>query len=182
MNRSGSQIIKTVAQLDHRSFITHIAKHCGPESFLEVGVREGDSTKAAVEGGWLSLKKLILCDSWGLHHGGTGRGNHGHIENMLIQFTGETEFLDGLSHKMIPGVALNSVDMTHVDADHSTAGALSDLRLVWPRTKKVMVVHDIFMPPVWLAVSTFLSEKKSEIHSIEMSVEDSGTIAVWRAF
>jgi len=167
------------AKLDHRSFITYIAVNSKAESFLEIGVRDGDSTLAALKSGY--LKNLILCDTWGGSHGGTNRGNHSHIEKKLLNYSGKVLYLDGYSKEQIPGkFDLHSIDMTHVDGDHSTSEALIDFQIVWPLTKIVMVVHDIFMPSVWIALSTVISERKREIRSIEVSCEDSGSMAIWR--
>jgi hypothetical protein len=173
-------VITHVAQLKHPNFIDYIASVSVPKTYLEVGVRDGDSVFAALRG-TNSITKLILCDNWGFVHGGTGRGSHDHIAAALkSRYTGEVQYLDGNSGELLPTLQLRAADMSHVDGDHSMEGELSDLRLVWPRTRSVMVVHDIYMPTVWEAVSTFLQETIKHISHTETALGDTGSIAIWR--
>lgn len=173
--------MKCVAQARQPHFIPYIASVAQPKSYLEVGVQDGNSVMAMLRG-WPEVEKLILCDNWGFIHGGTGRGSHDFVAGRLKPiYSGEVQFLDGDSRDTIPTIPLMSVDMSHVDADHSRDGELSDLRLTWPRTNKVMVVHDIFFPEVWDAVSTFVQESLKQIDFTELAFGDTGTIAIWRA-
>ncbi len=168
-------------QRPHRDFLRVLSADVGPQSVLEVGVRDGDSLCAILTGSGV-VHRLALCDTWGATHGGTDRRSHAHIEQMLAArgYGGEVQWLDGPSGELLPTILPPWFDLVHIDGDHSTEGALRDLRLAWPLCAKVLVVHDIFMGQVWTAVSTFLSEQRATIATVQMSAEDSGTLAMWR--
>jgi len=102
-----------------------------PKSYLEIGVREGDSLKAVLFGHSF-ITKLVLCDTWGGKYGGSGRGGHKHIEKFLnnIRYDGEVKFLDGDSKYMIPTLD-DKFDLILVDGDHSYEGAYTDLNNTW---------------------------------------------------
>jgi hypothetical protein len=159
-------------------------------SYIEVGVREGDSF-AAVWDAVPTLGRVALVDTWGPHHGGTGRGSHVHIEDGLIAprmaagtHSAAVEFLDGDSGDMLPGLirAGRSFDVVHIDADHSQAGATRDMVQGWMLTNLVMVVHDLFMPSVAAAIRAFATDDdhRKQIAKMDISLRDSGTIAFWR--
>lgn len=103
-----------------------------PVVYLEVGVNEGRSLAAVLQVCRPSM--LILCDNWGSEFGGTGRGNHDHVEEMLRDYSGSVKWLDGDSHMLLPQLR-ETVDLALVDGDHSAAGALADLQDVWPRLR-----------------------------------------------
>jgi len=116
--------------------LTSLAKYSQPKSYLEIGTREGDSLKSVFIGCY-KIKKLVLCDTWGSAYGGTGKGNHKHIETFLkvIGYDGEVKFLDGDSKYMIP--TLNEkFDLILVDGDHSYKGAYTDLQNTWRLLKE----------------------------------------------
>lgn len=159
------------------------------ESYLEIGVQEGNSLAAVV----LSNKTInvTLCDTWGLAHGGTGRGSHAHIDVMLdtMKHTGLRWYLDGLSAEQLPTLSGKTFDLVHVDGDHSEAGALQDLKLAWLLTKRVMVVHDIFFESVRNAAFMFLDSQRvgptggrtmPEAFRIQLSVSDHGSMIIER--
>ncbi len=150
----------------HREWIGYLAAEHRPESYLEVGVREGESLGAVICVG--SVKRLLLCDTWDRVAGGTGRGSHDHISALLVRqgYSGKVEFLDGRSQITLPahlegGSGYHSAvrppryDLTHVDGGHSYPEALADLRNVWALTEGRMIVHDIAFEPVWKAVVEF---------------------------
>jgi hypothetical protein len=128
-------------------------------SFLEIGVQEGFSL-AAVVGANAYMKKVALCDTWGWVDGGTGRGSHEHIEALLdgLGYRGERIYLTGDSKVTVPTLREATFDLIHVDGDHTEAGAYADLHNVTPLAGRYIVVHDIFMPSVWAAVSRWLKE------------------------
>jgi hypothetical protein len=127
------------------------------KSYLGIGVQEGVCVGRVVAAN-PDMESLVLCDTWGLHHGGTGRGNHAHIEEMLARagYRGRVRFLDGLSQSLVPTLS-ESFDLSYVDGDHSEELALQDLRNAWERTRLAMVVHDTSMPPVAAALKRFMA-------------------------
>lgn len=169
----------------HYDLIAHIASSLGVRSFLEIGVKDGGSFLATVKAA-PQLSKVIACDTWGGVHGGSNRGSHAHIDAALdeLGYRGARIYLDGPSAEMVAEYALtdaSAVDLAHVDGDHSEAGALADLRAVWSLVRRVLVVHDVFMPPVWAAVAQFAGERKDEIGGLEIGVDGTGTAVLWRA-
>ena len=105
-----------------------------PQHYLEVGVREGDSLKIVVEAALSSLQKLVLCDDWGGGYGGTARGSHQHVAELLTSwgYTHEVQWVDGDSHQVLrPAIEGQTFDLILIDGDHSEAGARQDLMDVY---------------------------------------------------
>jgi len=65
-----------------------------PDSYLEIGVREGDSLKALLKGH--HPYNITICDTWGSAYGGTGRGSSKHIVKILeeLEYEGGVNILD----------------------------------------------------------------------------------------
>lgn len=148
--------------------------------YLGVGVQEGGCVRAVVSANPHIL--LTLCDTWGLHHGGTGRGNHDHIDAMLKELgclRGNVYYLDGPSQELIPTLT-KQYDLSYVDGDHSEQAAFEDLINVWARTAGIMVVHDIYMPPVRAAMQRFLDTLDSPPSHISTLSESTGTAVLYR--
>ena len=150
----------------HRETLLHLAAKYQPKSYLEVGVREGESLQQVLNAG--SVERLLLCDTWDRKAGGTGRGSHNHISELLATkgYSGAIEFLDGRSQDTLTALLEASsgyhsavrpprYDLSHVDGGHTYAEALADLRNVWALTECRMVAHDIAFEPVWEAVLEF---------------------------
>lgn len=129
-------------------YLRGVALSQGVRAYLEVGCRDGDSLRQVVANSEC-LSLVTVCDMWGPLYGGTGRGNHDHIDAMLNEFvyTGVREFLDGDSKDTVPRIT-RTYDLVLVDGDHSPAGALADLTNCWPlvATGGQLVFHDICHP------------------------------------
>jgi predicted O-methyltransferase YrrM len=104
-----------------------------PQRYLEIGTREGGSLTAVLRHSVPHPEFLTVCDEWGKNDGGSGRGNHNHIEKVLEEegYEGEKIWLDGSSFDLIPTL-VGAYDLILVDGDHSQEGASTDLRNVWP--------------------------------------------------
>lgn len=150
------------------------------ESYLCVGVQEGNCLKHVLSGSKI-VSKLLLCDTWGSEYGGTNRGNHDHITTLLnkIGYKGKVIFLDGDSIELIPIINDDVYDLSFVDGNHSEEHALSDMVNVWKLTKMVMIVHDIRMVDVWSALTKFLDTVASCVR-VEFTTEWTGTAIVYR--
>lgn len=111
-----------------------ISKAKPPTCYLEIGVREGGSLLAVLEHSVPPPRLLVLCDTWQGVGGGTGRGNHDHISELLEErrFQGEVRFLDGKSQELIPTIEDMWFDLILVDGDHRPGPALEDLENSWP--------------------------------------------------
>jgi hypothetical protein len=130
----------------------HVRQH-NVRHYLEIGTRDGDSLRVVLEEDAGTLESVWLADTWGSEYGGTGRGNHRHIDQLLddFNFDGRRAYLDGNSRDTIPALypeKLNTFDLVLVDGDHSYDGAITDLNNVWPlaRWGGAIVFHDICHP------------------------------------
>lgn len=133
------------------------------DTYLCVGVQEGQCLLHVLRSN-PTIHKLCLCDTWGTDHGGTGRGSHQHIADMLqsLGWIGDVKYLDGDSTKLIPDLPLDDLyDLSYLDGNHDQEYIRCDLENTWPRTLKYMVVHDIRMPVVWGELTLFLDKVKS---------------------
>lgn len=133
-----------------------------PVSYLEVGVREGDSLIRVLK--HARPRRLYLCDDWGRAAGGTGRGSHAHIQALLDERSLNVSpvYLDGDSHVLLREVR-TTFQMITVDGDHSGPGAAQDLRDCWPLLEPngFLFFDDIHHPMhvyLDLELSSFLAE------------------------
>lgn len=126
----------------------YLAIPSGVRSYLEIGCREGGSLRLVVVAN-PSLERVVICDTWGGVYGGTARGSHRHIEDLLasLGYAGQTRFLDGDSTVLIPTLR-ETFDLILVDGDHSEQGAAIDLSnvrgLLAPGGR--ILFHDICHP------------------------------------
>lgn len=160
------------ADLGHYEIIRRFA--AVSSSYLEIGVREGESLRAALESH--SIERLLLCDTWGKTAGGTNRGSHDHISALLdaLGYKRQVEFLDQKS-QLVQWKAMSSWwDLVNIDGGHEYAEALADMNNLWPLTRRAMVVHDISLESVWKAVLKFGSSRTDAI--AHCAFGDQGTI------
>lgn len=118
----------------------------GAESYLEVGVNEGTSLEVVIAE-CPTIKSLTLVDMWGFEYCGTGRGSNAHIAEMLnrLNYMGETRFMDGNSHDILPQLIKEGAkfDLVTIDGDHSYEGGEQDLIDGWQLVRpKGWIVFD----------------------------------------
>ena len=110
----------------------------GSKSYLEVGVNEGTSLEVVIKE-CPTIESVTLVDMWGHDYGGTGRGNHNHIIDLLnrIGYKGQPRFIDGDSHNILPKLIQEgaSFDLVTIDGDHSYEGGEQDLIDGWQLVK-----------------------------------------------
>lgn len=96
-------------------------------AYLEIGVCEGGSLLSCINS--LRPSSVTLVDSWGEEAGGTGRGSHAHIEQLLAAFGygSPVTYLDGDSKLLVPTLPANQFDLALVDGDHNAEPAMADL-------------------------------------------------------
>jgi hypothetical protein len=126
------------------------AKSSVIQRYMEIGVRDGDSLRRVVSNS-ATLGVVYLFDTWGGEYGGTGRGDHSHIDVLLdgLGYEGRRVYRDGDSKKTVPGLTFHDwADLILVDGDHSAEGAAADLANCWPFLVKGgrLVFHDTDHP------------------------------------
>lgn len=142
--------------MSNASLYEYLREHCRSEAvrhYLEIGTREGDSLRVVLEECGHALLSVWVADMWGSDYGGSGRGNHRHIEQLMddFNFDGRRVYLDGNSRDTIPPLMPEKAewfDLVLVDGDHSFEGGMADLENVWPLVKPggAVVFHDISHP------------------------------------
>jgi hypothetical protein len=142
--------------MSNSSLYTYMREHLqrnAVQHYLEIGTREGDSMRVVLEETASSLESAWVADLWGSDFGGTGRGNHQHIEQLFddFNFAGRRVYLDGNSRVTIPALMpekAEAFDLILVDGDHSYEGGMADLVNTWPLLKPggAVLFHDICHP------------------------------------
>lgn len=130
-----------------------------PRRYLEIGVKDGDSLLCILHPG---LEEVVLCDTWTDMYGGSAKGSHEHISDLLSDYPCTVTFLDGESQETIPKHMQGNLcffDLALVDGDHSYEGCKSDLENCADLLKigGYIVVDDI-MHPAHLHLDECVSE------------------------
>jgi Methyltransferase domain len=125
-----------------------------PRSILEIGVRRGYSAYALVKGAAGAVQRFV-----GLDFQEEGAALIDSARKLLVDM-GVPSVEIGTLDTQLSFPALNgSFALAHVDADHSTRGALSDLANTLPLLEPggVIVVDDYDHPPVAAGVQALLA-------------------------
>lgn len=176
--------------MSNASLYRFLAEHCSTHTvrqYLEIGTRDGGSLRVVLENAGQHLEGVCVADQWGTAYGGSGRGSHQHIEQLLddFKFAGRREFLDGNSRETIPALMpeqAEAFDLVLVDGDHSAEGGLADLDNVWPLVMPggCVVFHDITHPkhPDLCAVFAGFVDRHKAAH--RMILEPYGVGVAWK--
>ena len=131
-----------------RAFVTFLARHIEPASFLEVGVRRGWSTAAVALAS--PEVQIYAFDEWHENYGGSPNPGPGFVQSELskLGYNKPIVFINGDSHKTLRKFFSENtemVDMVLIDGDHTVEGANQDLRDTMPyiNVGGVMVFDDI---------------------------------------
>lgn len=146
------------------AILTHLSR--GVASYLEIGVQEGHSLEVVMRAAGKHIKLLALCDDWGTRSGGTGRGSHDHIQELLEGMDARIDsllWLDGRSQERLPELLpayAEQFSLVHVDGEHSEEACSSDMDTGWELLAPggFMVVHDVDMQGPRSALYGFLEE------------------------
>jgi len=176
--------------MSNASLYQYLAEHCQTHTvrhYLEIGTREGGSLRVVLENAGPDIESVWVADMWGSYWGGSGRGSHAHIDQLLddFGFDGRRAFLDGNSRDTIPDLMpekADTFDLVLVDGDHSAEGGLADLNNVWPLVKPggCVVFHDITHPEHMYLADVF-GEFVAKHHAPhQMIFEPYGVGVAWR--
>lgn len=169
--------------------LARLARQLQIETYLEVGVRDGCTLWVVQEASVGRLKLAALADDWGSAHGGTGAGDHDHIDRLLraIMFYyhgGRALWLDGKSQETLPLLLQESpglrFDLVHIDGDHDEEPAYQDFCNGWALCGGAMVAHDMGYTPTRKAMERFLSDHMVSDVPARWFSGGRGTTVVWR--
>lgn len=174
----------------HLTVLRYLARTFLPRSYLEIGVREGDSLIAVLDNS--HIERLALADNWTTTYGGTGRGNGQHIQEILHLrgYAGAVRFLDGDSKDTLPihqGELPAPYDLITVDGDHSASGARIDLENVLPLLSVGgFIVFDDIAHPGHLDLADvardFLTTHADELEVAFQDTTVYAGVVIWRKF
>ena len=163
--------------MSNQSLYDFLADHCRANvvrSYLEIGTRDGGSLEVVLANS-RHVSDVTCCDTWGSQYGGSGRGSHDHIDQLLAVhgYDGRVSFLDGDSKETVPtlhAAQAGTIDLVLVDGDHSYDGAMADLANCWPlvRPGGCLAFHDITHPAhcdLLEAFAAFVEGHASEVQS-----------------
>lgn len=116
----------------------------------EIGVAEGFNSADMLAWG---IKYLYMVDMWESVPSMKGDAsspqtwhdaNYTAAKNRVAKYEGKYELLRGPSSRMAQHVADNSLDLIHLDGDHSYEGVLADLQAYYPKMKSGSIIsgHD----------------------------------------
>jgi predicted O-methyltransferase YrrM len=141
-----------------------------PRSYLEIGVREGDSLSCVLQADVQKrIERVVLCDNWGSTFGGTNRQTHIHIMDVLLQtrYAKSIEFYDGDSKETVPRI-WGPFDLILLDGDHSYDGCMADMENCFFLFDTGRMVIDDVMNPAHPDLMTCINDFIRAHESIEI--------------
>jgi hypothetical protein len=186
MKPASLETTKRITSYENKSLfpvLSYVLTYKNIRKYLEIGTREGGSLYHVLTYGPF-VSDCVIADNWSNESGGTGRGNHRHIAELLkeIEYSGRIKFLDGDSSKTIPLLEEYDFELSLVDGNHSLPALISDMNNVWERLScgGVMVVDDLdhtSHPGIRASVTEFLIQNP-DAEIFHVNNEYPGTIAL----
>ncbi|MDR3402000.1 MAG: class I SAM-dependent methyltransferase [Chthoniobacter sp.] len=140
--------------LDPNTYPTYynIGSVLRPTSLLEVGVRFGYSLASLASGA--ELKNQV----YGVDREMYEKNSNSYAINALKSLSIDAHLFTGTSDDfdVKRNTGLSSIDLIHIDGDHTTPGALKDL-LHYSNFSNRILVDDVLDSRVWAAVKAFVS-------------------------
>lgn len=131
---------------EEKLFLYSLVRMYCPGSVVEIGVSQGQSAVAIAMALRDNKKGRLTCvDNWSRKHGGKAGSERPALELLKenkIAGLGIVAFLTQDSQSYLKGLKTNSVDIVHVDGDHSVEGALADIRQALRVARQLVIVHD----------------------------------------
>lgn len=134
---------------EEKLFLYTMVRLYKPETIVEVGVSQGKSALAIA----MALRdnhqkdkipgRLKAVDDWSRAHGGKAGSKKPAFELLKKDDVARyVDFISSDSQTFLKGLDDNSVDMIHVDADHSFEMAHADTMEAMRAATKLVLVHD----------------------------------------
>jgi predicted O-methyltransferase YrrM len=138
-----------------------IAQHFQPRSILEIGVRYGYSLCSMI----CASDKLEYAEGWDTQQYHADSNQKAGAALKLLQAKLGRPSSYGLFHRNSQQITNleGEFDLIHVDGDHTFAGAVHDIELVWPHCKVLVVDDHSYIPEVREACTQFLHNHLAEI-------------------
>lgn len=171
---------------------------CGVTTYLEIGVREGNTFKTRVP---LVSEKSVAIDCWDLFESPSqndmGRtrseasSQYEELKNKYIS-RNDVEVIRSFSNNdtVISKFKDGYFDLIFIDGDHSYEGAKEDLNKWWSKCNTLFCGHDYMLTEtVWngvtcgvkQAVDEFVQEKKNEIRMFRVDTKSANpTWFIWK--
>lgn len=177
---------------------THAFDVCKISTYLEIGVREGNTFDKRVP---LVRSKSVAIDCWDLFHSpsqndmGRSRSEaESQYLNLKKKYEGneKVEIIRSFSNDRLIIDTFNDdyFDLIFIDGDHSYEGAKEDLNNWWKKCNTLFCGHDYMMNhTVWggvvcgvkQAVDEFVEEKKDQIKMFTVyKKSDNPTWFIWK--
>jgi len=136
--------------ISDRISVLELAAQENPQGVVvEVGVAGGHFTKQILAT-WPTCSKLYAIDCWSAFEGNhlSGTQQEQRFHQVTRDFSGykNVTIIRQYSHVAAEAVPNWSIDFIYIDADHSHAAALRDLKSWFPKLKKrgIMAGHDYY--------------------------------------
>ena len=177
---------------------THAFNVCGVTTYLEIGVREGNTFKTRVP---LVSGKSVAIDCWDLFESpsqndmGRSRNEamnqYSHLNDKYTNRS-DVEIIRSFSNNtdVINKFDDGYFDLIFIDGDHSYEGAKEDLNNWWSKCNTLFCGHDYMITKtVWngvtcgvkQAVDEFVQEKKDQIKMFRVDTRSSNpTWFIWK--
>jgi len=134
---------------EEKLFLYTMVRLYKPETVVEVGVSQGKSALAIA----MALRdnhqkdkvpgRLKAVDDWSRAHGGKAGSKKPAFELLRKDDVARyVDFISSDSQAFLRGLGTHSIDMIHVDADHSLEMAYADTFEAMRAAKKLVLVHD----------------------------------------
>lgn len=177
---------------------THAFDVCNISTYLEIGVREGNTFDKRVP---LVRSKSIALDCWDLFESASQNDMDRSRAQAESQYLNLKKKYDGNSKvevirsfsnnlEIVQNFDDNYFDLIFVDGDHSYEGAKEDLNNWWPKCNTLFCGHDYMLTrTVWngvtcgvkQAVDEFVIEKQDEIKLFRVHTKsDNPTWFIWK--
>lgn len=177
---------------------SHAFNVCGVTTYLEIGVREGNTFKTRVP---LVSVKSVAIDCWDLFESPSqndmvrsrneAMNQYEHLNNKYTNRS-DVEIIRSFSNNtdVINKFDNGYFDLVFIDGDHSYEGAKEDLNNWWSKCNTLFCGHDYMITKtVWngvtcgvkQAVDEFVQEKKDEIKMFRVDTGSSNpTWFIWK--